>query len=542
MPPKLIYDLLIILAAGLFAAVLCRRLHVSVLVGYLAIGTLIGESSFGWVIDRQHEIEYLAELGVFLLLFSIGVEFSLEELLKLGRNLLVGGSVQMLLVSIPVAALMRVSGLPWTSALLIAVASAFSSTVLIFKALSEQGHSGLPHGRRAIGILLFQDVALIPLLLLVPLLTGEGTPTTLIDYFRLAATSVLFVMSTVALRRLLARWVIPLLAGYRSPDLVVLLTLVCLGSVTWAAYEVGLPPAIGAFAAGLIFSGNRWTHQVDALVLPFRESFSAIFFVSLGLLADAGLVWRQPVFLLGGLLGLLAIKALAAAAALRLTGLPWKSAFGMGLGLAHIGEFAFVLVVLGWESGLLTERQYERVVTLAIGSLILTPLLLRTGLRWTQVGAESEDHRTHSQSLAAVEQQAIVVGAGPTGRQIASRLETAGKNVCLLDYSALNLQPFAQQGFRTVSGDATQTEILNLAGLSDASIIVVCVSRDDTAQRIVQAVRAENTECFLLVRCRYQINVEKLRQSGASRVVSEEAQANDAIVNILTQLITPTEH
>ena len=150
--------------------------------------------------------------------------------------------------------------------------------MLIFKALAEQGQSGLPHGRRAIGILLFQDAALIPLLLLVPLLTGESSDTGAGDFALLAATSALFVISVVILRRLLARWLIPHLAAYRSPDLVVLLTLVCLGGVTLAAHAIGLPPAIGAFAAGLVFSGNRWTHQIDALVLPFRESFSAIFF------------------------------------------------------------------------------------------------------------------------------------------------------------------------------------------------------------------------------------------------------------------------
>lgn len=538
MPPKLIYDLLIILAAGLFAAVVCRRLHVSVLVGYLTIGVIIGESSFGWIVGREHEIEYLAELGVFLLLFSIGIEFSLEELLKLGRHLFVGGSVQMLLVAVPVAGLMRGLGLPWTSAFLIAAAVSFSSTVLIFKALSEQGQSGLAHGRRAIGILLFQDVALIPLLLLVPLLTGEGESASFGDYARLAIVSLLFVVSVVLLRRLLARWIIPLLAGYRSPDLVVLLTLVCLGSVTWAAHAIGLPPAIGAFAAGLVFSGNRWTHQIDALVLPFRESFSAIFFVSLGLLADASLIWKQPLFMLGGLAGLLIIKAFAATIALRLTGLRWRSATGMGIGLAHIGEFAFVVIVLGWEAGLIDEVYYQRLVTLAICSLIITPLMLRTGLRWIQSSIEDDQQPRRHQPLAGVGEPTVVIGAGPSGRQIASRLEIAGKSVCVVDYSPLNLQPFAQQGFRTVSGDATQAEVLDLAGAAEATMIVVCVTRDETALRIVRAARAHNKSCFLLVRCRYQSNVAKLSKAGASEVVSEEAQANDALIDILKNLTT----
>jgi len=540
MPPSLIHDLLIILAAGLVAGVVCRRLQVSVLVGYLVIGALVGGSVLGWITQTQHEIEYLAELGVFLLLFSIGIEFSLEELLKLGRHLLVGGSVQMLLVAVPVAGLMLAAGLSWRPALLIAAATSFSSTVLIFKALSEQGHAGLPHGRRAIGVLLFQDAALIPLLLLVPLLTGEGETTSAADYARLAVTSLLFVVSVVILRRVLAKWLIPLLAGYRSPDLVVLLTLVCLGGVAWAAYAVGLPPAIGAFAAGLIFSGNRWTQQVDALVLPFRESFSAIFFVSLGLLADVSLLWREPGFMLSALAGLLVIKSLAATIALRATGLSWRSSAGMGIGLAHIGEFAFVLVLLGWEAGILGESQYQRIVTLAIGSLILTPLLLRTGLGWIQSGPDADAATDQPRLPDGADERAIVIRAGPTGRQIASRLEITGKNVCVVDYSPLHLQPFAMQGFRTISGDATQADILELAEADRATMTVVCVSKDEIALRIVRAVRALSTEGFLLVRCRYQSNVTELLQAGASQVVSEEAQANDALIGILSTLTTQT--
>ncbi len=538
MPPKLIYDLLIILAAGLVAAVVCRRLHISVLVGYLTIGVVIGASALGWIVDREHEIEYLAELGVFLLLFSIGIEFSLDELLKLGRHLLVGGSVQMLLVAVPVAALLSAYGLPWETAFLIAAAVSFSSTVLIFKALSEQGHSGLAHGRRAIGILLFQDVALIPLLLLIPLLTGEGEAATAADYLRLAVVSLLFVASVVAVRHLLARWIIPTLAAFRSPDLVVLLTLVCLGGVTWAAHAIGLPPAIGAFAAGLIFSSNRWTHQVDALVLPFRESFSAIFFVSLGLLADVSLLWKQPLLLFGSLAGIMLTKSIAAAVALRLTGIGWRTALGLGLGLAHIGEFAFVLIVLGWESGLISEEQYRLLVTLAICSLIITPLMLRTGLRRIQAASEDDREARSHRVPGEVGEQAVVIGAGPSGRQIASRLEIAGKNVCIVDYSPLNLHPFAQQGFRTVNGDATQIEILELAGVADATMIIVCVTRDETALRIVRAVRSANRNCFLLVRCRFQTNVPLLTKAGASEIVSEEAQANDALFAILSKFGT----
>lgn len=276
----MVTDLLTILFAGLVAGLLCKRFGISLLVGYLLMGVVLGDGVLGWVSDDNHEIEYLAEAGVFLLLFAIGLEFSPHELGRLGRHLLVGGSAQMLLVSGPMLLVLWAAGLAWQPATLLAAAFAFSSTVLVFKSLAEWGQTATPHGRRAISVLLFQDAALIPLLLVVPLLTGSEQAVGLMAYLKLGGASLAFAASVIGLRAVLTRWVIPNLANYRSPELVVLMTLVVLGGVTWLAHAIGLAPAVGAFAAGLAFSDTRWTQQIDALVLPFRETFAAVFFVS----------------------------------------------------------------------------------------------------------------------------------------------------------------------------------------------------------------------------------------------------------------------
>ena len=377
----MIYDLLLILAAGLAAGLVCRQLRVSPLVGYLAVGVVIGKSVLGLVHEEHEEIEKLAEAGVFLLLFSIGLEFSLEDIARLGRHFLVGGAVQMLLAAVPVAAVLLwlQATASWQAAVLLGLAAAFSSTVMVFKLLAELGQSSTRHGRRAIGVLLFQDAALVPLLLAVPLLTGQGETPGLLDYLLLAGKSLVFVASIVLGRVLFGRHVIPLFARYRSPDLVVLLALVVLGAVAAAAHAVGLPPAVGALAAGLLFGGNRWTGQTDALVLPFRETFAVVFFVSLGLLLDIQVALAQPLLMLVCLAGLVLLKAAAAAVALRLTQLDTRTSLGMGIGLAHLGEFAFVVVHMAWEAGLIQTLNYQRVVTLALGSLMLSPLLLRWG-------------------------------------------------------------------------------------------------------------------------------------------------------------------
>lgn len=542
MTQSLIYDLLIILAAGLIASLVCRWLRTSVLIGYLIVGSLLGQGVLGWVLDQNHQLEHFAEAGVFLLLFSIGLEFHLDDLKKLGFKLIIGGAVQMALVAVPVAAVLLWLSINWQSAVLIAAAVTFSSTVLVFKALSERGHSEQSHGRRAIGILLFQDAALIPLLLLVPLLTGTGQTVSLTDYVLLALTSVMFVVAVAGLRYLLSKWVIPMFARYRSPELVILFTVVSLGAVTLAAYSVGLPPAVGAFAAGLIFNGNRWTKQIDALILPFRETFAAIFFVGLGLIFDPRLILEKPVEMLLVLVGVIIIKTVAGTLALKLTGLPIRQAFGMGIGLAHVGEFAFVLVLLGLESGVLTKVDYQNVVAIAVGSLIVTPPLMKFGLRFVHSEDAEKEHEQILETVSTESTRATIIGAGPIGRQLASQLEIKGNDVCLIDFSPINLHPFAQEGFRTVTGDATQNSTLELAEVGNSVLTAVCVPDDESAIRIVRAVRKLNRTGKLIVRCRYQSNVEKLKQVGADRVVSEEAVASIALLRTLTNFDESAEN
>lgn len=531
---SLVYDLIILLAAGLLAALVCRRLNVSILIGYLLVGTIIGHGVLGWVQDEQHQLAHFAEVGVFLLLFSIGIEFSIDDLKRLGSNFVIGGGTQMLLVATPVVAVLAWSGIAWRPAVLIASAVAFSSTVLVFRALTEYGHAQRPHGRRAIGILLFQDAALVPLLLMVPLLTSGETAAGPTELLSLAAISLTFIAAIIGLRHALAEWVIPIFANYRSSELVVLFTIVSLGGVTLAAYAVGLPAAVGAFAAGLIFNGNRWSHQIDALVLPFRETFAAVFFVGLGLIVDPKLLWSEPQLFLLFLPAMILLKGAAATIALKMTGLPTRQALGMGIGLAHVGEFAFVLVLLGVDSGVLSETDYHRVVTIAVGSLVLTPTLMKYGLKLQVSNAEGlqeESSRAHRIET----HEAVVIGAGPIGRSIGSQLETLGNNVCMVDLSPINLHSFAQQGIRTVAGNATDEAILASAGVREGELVVVCVPDDGAATRIVKSIRRLNGSCRIVVRCRYQGNFNKLKKAGASDIVAEEREAAVALLALLNK-------
>ncbi len=528
-------ELLIILTTGLLAGILCRRWALTPLMGYLAVGVLIGPHCLGWVGEEEKEIEHLAELGVFFLLFSIGLEMSMDELKRMSRYLVIAGPLQLTLTCVPLAFLLTLLGWSVPSAILVGSALAFSSTVLVFKSLNELGKTNSETGRRAIAVLLFQDAALVPLLLCVPLLSGEGEAVSWIQWAKLGVSSLMFLGATIGLRVILAEHVIPRITRHRSPDLVVLLTLVILGGVSLAAQRLGLPPAIGALAAGLVFGGNRWSEQIDSLILPFREAFSAIFFVSLGLLINIAAIFRDPVISFVGIALVIAIKSVAALIAFRSTGLSWQRAFGPSLALSHVGEFAFVLILLAATSGVITTAQREQVLGVAGGTLLASPMLIRYGFRRREDAEDGEqEHQafqlTHTNDIRHL---AVVVGMGPVGRAVASRLETLGHEICAIDLNPLNLQAFAQYGIATVAGDAESLDVLKAAGIDRAEIAMVCVPVDEVAIRTTAAIRAANAKIQIVVRCRYARNQSALKKAGADHVFSEEAHTASELVRIV---------
>jgi len=522
---RLVTGLVVVLTAGLIAGAICRRLGASMLVGYLVVGAVLAAATPNWPGHETRELEYLAKAGVLLLLFAIGIEFSLGELRKLLRPLVVGGAAQMLLVAVPAVGAARMLGQTWPAAVLLGAGIGFSSTVLVFKSLEESGQTTSSHGRRAIAILLFQDAAVVPLVLLLPLLTGQEGARAGWTWIRLELKSAVFLAAVPVVREGMIHGIVPWLARLRSIELVVLFSLVTLAGSCLTAYAIGLPSMVGALAAGLVLNGNRLTRQINAALLSFRETFAAVFFVSLGTLIRLDALVAVPWACLGMLLGVLALKTTAAAVALRLVRLPWLGAWGMGLGLAQIGEFAFVLLVIGMQLGILDAQVYNLFLFVAVVTLILTPQLLRYGLVLaSRAGGVEHELAVPTPLGSRGLRKATVVGIGPVGARAASQLETKGYDVCLVDLNPVNLHRFAQQGFRTVMGDGSERPVLDRAGVKDCRLVVVSVPEDRAARRVVLAVRQANPEATILVRCRFQANLARLRAAGASDVFSEEAE------------------
>lgn len=543
-------NLLVVLAAGLVAGIVCRRWNVAPLVGYLVAGALIGPHMLGLVVTSggglvqdaasvsgtASQLEAIAQAGVLLLLFSLGIELSLEGLWQLRNAFLLGGAVQTILVLVPAAVVSWLAGTGWGAAILIGMAIANSSTVLVFKALEEWGLVGTLSGRRTLALLLFGDVILIPFLLFIPFLTGQGGPPGPRELLILAAQFAFLVLLVPVARQLIGHLAVERLSRLRSTELLVLFTIVVFGALCLLVYHLGLPPAIGALAAGLIFGGGRWSRQIDAVTLPFRETAAAVFFVALGTVMRPGLLLEMPAAVTLSFLAIILGKPLAGAVALRCTGLSWRSSLGLGAALGQMSEFSFLLLYTAMQAGVLSRAVYEYLLFVAMLTLVVTPQLVRLGLSWVEEGTERHQDWLPPPRPTEDIPEAVVIGAGPIGRNIAAQLETMGMDVCLVDLSPINLYAFAQQGFRTVAGDGQEAEVLEHAGVPRAQLVVVTVPDDAVAVEIVRRARTMNRTAPILVRCRYQLNQNMLKRVGASAVVSEETEAAAALAGLLSRL------
>jgi len=521
-------DLITILLAGLISGIICRRLRISSLVGLLVAGVIIGRAGLNLIASHGPELEQIAQAGVLLLLFAVGIEFSLEELSKLSKDMFLAGTAQMLLVILPLLAVFSFLKIPVDRAIVLSAAIALSSTVLVYRTLLEWGQTNTPSGRRALAILLFQDVALIPLLLFMPVYSGTQSPG-VVSGLILAGMTIVFAAVVPVAHHVFAQWVMPFLIKVKSVELTMLFVLVILLTSCWLAQLFGLPPALGALAAGVSLSGTRLTKQLDALVFPFRETFGVVFFVSLGSYIDWRLLWRDPLWFVMAIPLLLVLKGAAGGVALRITGLRWKTSLGAATLLIPMSELSFVLLSQAARNQILTAAEYEKMLMVALASLIISSELFRLGLRLLR-GVAVAHPSSEAVGLSTMDvNRAIVVGLGPIGSLAASQLESRGVDVCLIDQSPINLQPFAQQGFRTVCGDAREREILYRADTRSVHLAVICVPDDTVAVTITRNVHEISPSCTIVVRCRYQSSRKILSKAGAQVVISEEAVTGDVL-------------
>jgi CPA2 family monovalent cation:H+ antiporter-2 len=531
---SLLADLVLTYALALVLVVISARARVPSVVAMILAGVIAGPSGMR-IISTPEEVDMLAEIGIVLLLFTVGLDFSLAAMRQIWRTILIAGSLQMVgtaaLVGLVVA--FGTTANP-RLALFIGLFVALSSTAIVLKGLAERNELSSPHGRLTVGILLLQDLAIVVLLLLVPILSGRtplsAVPMALLKAF--AAIAVVAGLSRLVLPRLL-RFV----TASRRPEAFPLAILIASVGTAWFGSLAGLSMAVGAFLAGLMLAESEFSHQAYADVRSIRDVLSGLFFISLGMLIDLRVVLEHWPMVLAVAAAIIVGKALTATGALMASMSPVRVAVISGIGLAQVGEFSFILGRAGVESGLVPASMWQTMLGASIATMIATPSLLTVApavASWVR-GRDRRRGDAGYAGLPALSGHVIVFGFGVGGQLVARSLRDLGIPYMIIELNGATVRRYRAEGERIFYGDATNPETLHAAHLDKAIAVVSMVSDPDAQQRLVRGIRQVSLSVPIVVRSRYRLEAEKLQALGATVAVAEELEAS---LEVLAQLLS----
>lgn len=524
--------LVIIFGVSAFVVFVLQKLKVSSIVGFLIAGVALGPHGSG-IIREVREVELLAEFGVILLLFMIGLEISLKSLKRVRSTILAGGFSQVCLTFLATAAITYPFLGKLNTSLFIGFLVALSSTAIVMRMLFEQAEMDTPHGRLSMGILIFQDLCVVPLMLLVPILAGHQGSIVQVLWTLFKSATILFVIIFSA------RWLVPNLLHQivytRSRELfVITIILLCLGTALLTS-ELGLSLALGAFLAGLVISESEYAYQAISDILPFKDSFNGLFFISIGMLMNLKFLSENLFVIFSAVLFILLIKTSTGFFSVHLLGHPVRVSLQTGLYLAQIGEFSFVLALVGKSVGLVTENLYQLFLSASIWTMVLTPFILRASPRissWMSSKkllerldrmkrkAEKEGYPSRREG------HVIIIGFGLNGKNLAEVLKESSVPYVVLELNNDTVVQMKKKGEPIFYGDGTSKEILHKLGIATARMLVVAISDPASTRRIVQVARKENARLYIIVRTRYTSEVEDLLKLGANEVIPEEFETS----------------
>ncbi len=530
-----VLDIAVLLAVGLLAGILFERLRQRAIIGYLLTGVLLGPAGLRQV-DSGEGVRAIAGLGVALLLFTIGLEFSWARLRQLGIVAFGGGGLQVAMTILLFAAAGWRVGLRYQEALVFGSAVALSSTAVVLRVLVNRAELDSLHGRNALGILLLQDMAVVPLVLMVEALSGGRMARSVLAL----GTSLLEAALFVAALMLVSRYVLPRLlhvaSSCRSRELPVLSAITVFLFATWGSHALDLSPVLGAFVAGLFLAGSPFADQIRADVAPLQVVFVTIFFASIGMLVEVPSTARiLSVVLLAA--AVVAGKALIVAAVVWLFRRRPGEAFATGLTLAQIGEFSFVLAELGYERQVLSAATFQVLIASSLLTLLATPYLIAAARRVSRLG-RMKTGKPELGAEVAGEEQIIVVGFGPAGQEVVAELEAEGVPFVVLELNPHTVQVYRSR-FPIALGDATQPEILEHAGLARAKAVVVTIPDADIVRLVIRQAKAIAPNVPVIARVRQHHRVPELLEAGADDVVDEEALTGTELAQRLSGRASP---
>jgi CPA2 family monovalent cation:H+ antiporter-2 len=522
--PGFLIELVILFGSAVIVSYVFRKIKLSSTAGFLVTGAVVGPFGLG-VISSIHDVERMAEIGVMLLLFSIGVEFSTEKLARMKWLAVGGGALQMTITAV-VTALIIGQFLPARSAIFAGILVALSSTVIAIRLLYERGQAFAPQGSASIAILVFQDLAVVPAMIFLPILTGQQS-----FNFRAVVTrtgiSVIAVVVILTAARLLVPRIIAATVAARSRDIFILSVLVIVLGTAWLTARAGLSTALGAFVAGLVLSESDYSHQVLADVLPFRETFNSLFFVSIGMLLNPDFLFQNSGLVLMLTLAVLIGKTIITAGVVAIFGLPFRIATMVGFYLAPIGEFSLVLLTAARVSNAFSDRFDQSVLSVILITMVAAPLMAVLADRAGGFTGSAMSSRHGSTDLS---DHTIIIGYGLNGQNVASSLKEKGLPYVILEMNPITVRLAQKSGERILYGDAISEVVLGSAGIEVARCAVFAISDPIATRQAVSAARRMNPDLYIVARTRYIAELDQLYLAGADTVITEEFETSLEII------------
>jgi CPA2 family monovalent cation:H+ antiporter-2 len=533
------FELLAILSSAVLIVWLFRRLHLPAILAYLVAGMLVGEHGFALAQD-QVDYDHFAELGIVFLLFTLGLEFSLPKLMAMRHLVLAVGSLQ---VGISLVFFMVVAlffGQTFASALIIGGILALSSTAIVIRQLSESGAMKRKSGQLSVAILLFQDVAVVPLLIIIPMFAQESDTSMAVELL-IALVKGVFV---VAILMFAGKWLLPrlfnLVAQVRTDELFVLTTLLVTLVASSLTQWFGLSMALGAFLAGMMLGESQYKHQLEADIRPYRDILLGLFFVTVGMKLDIGIVYSSPLVIIGLMVSFMLVKILVIAFLAMRAGEASKDAWASGIMLAQMGEFGFVLIALANQVELLPVETASILLGAGVLSMAITPYMIDNARKWSillskETPIETEK-LTELPENTDLSDHVIICGFGRVGQTVSRFLKQESIKFVAIDIDPLRTTKAREAGENILFGSSRQAELLKAARLSQAKLVVIAFGDDKQSLDVIQKVRSLSPDVPILVRTRNDDQLDALQEAGANQVVPESLEGSLMLVSQVLSL------
>ncbi len=528
----LLKDIIILLSSSIVMVFVLHKLKLPSIIGLLITGIIIGPYGFQ-LINAVHEVELLSEIGIVLLLFVIGMEFSLKQLYSIGRTVFIGGLVQVGLTVLVTFLLAYWGGFTWEASIFLGFLFSLSSTAIVLNILQSRNEISTPHGKNALGILIFQDIIVVPMMLVTPILAGQGGNLWM-ELLILLSKSILVVLGTYISARYLAPKLLYIIARTKNKELFLMFTIALCFVISYLTAQAGLSLALGAFLAGLIISESDYNHQATSTILPFREFFSSFFYVSIGMLMDITFLLDHFIVIIGVAILVFTVKTIIALLAAVVLKYNIRTAILTGLTLFQIGEFAFILSKVGIQYGILTPVANQYFLSISILTMLFTPFIMNNSevfSNWfihtfypnRKLGSALKDKKVTNTER---KNHLIVIGYGMNGKNLALAAKKTGIEYIILEINAETVKREKANGEPIIYGDAVHEHILETVGLEDARVVVIAISDPQASKAILVKIRELSSTVYVLVRTRYVSEIEPLLALGADEVIPEEFETS----------------